>query len=156
MKNQLRASLAERNRSSLEVLETRKHVRTLSQHVKASLPAKKELSRLQSALVSAQEKINQQKRYLKAQEKAHFIESADLKLALIEARTSLSDVNRRRPAKPLRQASNVAELCELQDVHPRIRANLKTAGIRDLEQLAALNNNEIDSLSHGIALVPVK
>jgi len=157
LKRKLKTSLAERNHNSLQLLETRKHVKTLSAHVKSSLATRQKQVTLRNRIDQAQDKINQQKRYMAAQEKAHFIENAKLKLALLEARLPAQEATKLRPAKPLRNTgTHEDQQNSFRDAHPRIRAKLEAAGVSSIKQLASLSANDIEALAKNQVLVSLK
>lgn len=71
---------------SLELLETRQHLRKISAHLKINLKKDKTIRQLKSKQKSILRKFNQQTDHTRRQEKAHFIQTAKIKLELIEAR----------------------------------------------------------------------
>lgn len=123
---------------SLKLLETRKHLRTISSHLKASISKDQTIRQLKRKQRSLLKRIDQQTLQARRQEKAHYIELAKIKLELIETKladgVSTETAAKNSTAEPARSNDDLKKL-------------LRHAGIQKMQQIASLSRRDIDRLA---------
>jgi len=148
---------------SLELLETRQHLRKISGHLKNSLNKDKLIRQLRRKSKNLQKDFDQHVAEAKRQEKAHYIETAKIKLELIETRSQSrtpkpsvftqangTDIHRSTD-KILTKSVNYNRYNEsFGEITGDLQLLLEQAGIKHVKQLAGLSKQEIAQLADQI------
>ena len=154
---------------SLELLETRQHLRKISGHLETSLKKDKTIRQLRRKQKQLQKEIDLHVLKARRREKAHFIQTAKIKLELIEARmqpgkghlpNEVRSGNGRHTSRRAHSgngaiADNKLTHTDIADVTEKdfgeltdeLQGLLRQAGISRVRQLAGLSRQEIDQLA---------
>lgn len=138
---------------SLQLLETRKHLRTLASHLKMNLSKDQTIRHLKQKQRSLLTQIDQHSLQARRKEKEHYIETANIKLELIETKIALNKLqtSANRPEQFIRTPAN-----DVNHISSDLQILLRNAGIQKVHQIAALSRHDIDRLAGQRGGVPAK